>query len=98
MNKNIIDAIVHERKYQTLMHGSIDKHPHTVCEYLVIMREELDEAFKSWTKQHSDEKAMQELLQVVATGVAAMEQHGVYQCPKRFDYKVLGLMNELETF
>lgn len=73
----IIAAIVRERDHQTRKHGSIEEHPHTVGEWLLIMEAELAEAKQAWCKGSGDEGALREMLQVVATGFAAMEQHGV---------------------
>jgi NTP pyrophosphatase (non-canonical NTP hydrolase) len=75
----IIDAIIRERMYQDRKWGTIEQHPHTVGEWLLIMKGELDEAILAWQKGKGDAGALKELLQVVAVGFAAMEQHGAIE-------------------
>lgn len=80
MDKNpidkIVDAIIREREYQIKKWGN---HPHTVCEWITIMRGELNEAEYGWLKQSGDEKALEEILQVIATGIACLQQHGIVE-------------------
>lgn len=73
--RTVFQAINVERKYQNIKWG--DK-PHTVAEWLLIMRSELDEAERGWVKNGGDVRALEEVLQTVAVGVACLEQHGVY--------------------
>jgi hypothetical protein len=63
-----------ERRYQRRKWG--DK-PHDVGAWLTIMRGELQEAEEAWCKASGDQPALSEILQVVAVGIACMEQHGV---------------------
>lgn len=72
------DAIRRERDHQDNKWGTVQEHPHTVAEWMLIMRKELQEAEQAWMKG-GDEDAMREMLQVVAVGVAAMEQHGIHE-------------------
>jgi len=74
-----IEAIGRERDYQDKKWGGIRKHPHTVGEWLLIMESELQEAKDGWCRGRGDEDALKEVLQVVAVGVACLEQHGVVE-------------------
>lgn len=76
MQEEIWKAILVERAYQDAKWGN---KPHTVGEWLLIMEAELHEAKYAWAKGQGDDDALRELLQVVAVGVAAMEQHGVVE-------------------
>lgn len=79
--EQILTAVVRERTYQDRKWGTIQDHPHTIMEWLVIMEEELGEAKRAWARggAGAEVAAMQELLQVVAVGFAAMEQHGIQE-------------------
>lgn len=78
MHPGVHGAIQRERAYQDTKWGNIQEKPHDVPGWLLIMRKELEEAEAAWMKG-SDADAMRELLQVVAVGVAAMEQHGAHE-------------------
>ena len=78
----IYRAIKAERRYQDVVHGTIKENPHTVGEWLLIMESELNEAKRAWVKGKGDAGALEEILQVVATGVACMETHGVVTRPQ----------------
>jgi hypothetical protein len=73
---HIKDAIVSERDYQDRKWGTPSEHPHEVGAWLTIMRCELQEAEQAWMKGCGDAEALCEILQVVAVGVACMQQHG----------------------
>lgn len=76
-NQNtIFSAIKNERVYQDRKWGD---NPHTVGEWLLIIRAELNEAETAWVKNGGDNAALEEILQVVAVGVACMEQHGIVE-------------------
>lgn len=77
---NIFHAIARERLYQDRKYGPPEQRDLSIGAYLIIMRHELGEAMTALATQSADE-AMIELLQVVAVGVAAMEQHGVFERP-----------------
>jgi len=65
-----------EREHQTQKWGSIQDHPQSIPGYLLIMRKELEEAEQGWMKNaHGRSSVLSEILQVVATGVACLEQH-----------------------
>jgi uncharacterized protein YutE (UPF0331/DUF86 family) len=75
----IYEAIDKERDYQALKHYEESL---TVGEFLLIMENELEEAKRGWTK-NGDKRALEEILQVAAVAVAAMEQHGVHEERRR---------------
>ena len=66
-------AIQKEREYQDKKYGG---HSHTIAEWILIMEKELHEAKKAYFQNSSNEHMMAEILQVVAVGVACMEEHG----------------------
>lgn len=74
MKGDIAEAIDLERAYQE---HKFPGHRHTVGEWLLIMSKLLDDAKRAWASTHGDDAALHEIRQVVATGVAAMEQCGV---------------------
>ena len=74
--RDIMEAIENERDFQNRKWGKPDDHPHDVGAWLTILRAELREAEEAWCHGHGDWDAMNEILQVVAVGVACMEQHG----------------------
>ena len=69
----IIKTILIERDYQDKKWGKDRKHE--IPTWFLILRKELDEAEEAWLKK-GDEEAIIELSQVVAVGIACMEQHG----------------------
>lgn len=82
MHPTIRDKIYHaidrERDYQDKKWGDVKEHPHEVASWLLIMKKELQEAEDAWMKTGDDE-AIREVVQVIATGVACLEQHGVQE-------------------
>lgn len=79
-SEGVFGAIARERLYQDRKYGTPAQRDLSVASYLIIMRHELNEAMTALATKSADE-AMCELLQVVAVGVAAMEQHGVIERP-----------------
>jgi hypothetical protein len=75
----IINGIFREREYQDAKWGTIEDHPHTVGEWLLIVERELHEAKEAWVRKGGDKEALRELLQVASTCFACMEQHGVVE-------------------
>jgi hypothetical protein len=75
------EAISQEREYQAIKHG---EHPHAVAEWIILLEEEIQEAKHAW-KQHGNDAAMSEIIQVAALAVAAMEQHGAQADPVHCD-------------
>lgn len=70
-------AIAGERGYQDAKWGTIQQHPHTVGEWLLIVEGELEEAKQAWRTGHGDEAALAELIQVAAVAVACLSQHDI---------------------
>jgi len=75
---DISSAIWHERRYQNHKWGSVEENPHNVQEWIRIMQRELNEARGSILHLNQTQ-ALREILQVVAVGVACLEQHGVVE-------------------
>ncbi|WP_026600512.1 hypothetical protein [Methylomonas sp. 11b] len=69
-------AINEERDYQDMKWGAIDEHSHEVGSWLTIMRYLLGKAESAYTTAHGDSASLDEIRQLVAVGVACMEQHG----------------------
>lgn len=79
----VVDAVEIERRFQDGKWGPIETNPHTLAGWLLLMRKELDEAEMALIKGGTGRDAvMQEILQVVALGAAAIEQHGVDGNPR----------------
>jgi hypothetical protein len=77
--REIYVAIDRERVYQDQRHGTLADNPHGLYEWLVIMLGELAEASESLALNLDEPGARQEILQVIAVGVAALEQHGLLE-------------------
>lgn len=73
----IVGAISRERDYQDSKWGTIQEHPHSVAEWLLIMERKLEHAKDAWMTNRGHDEALCELLKVVSVGFAAMEQHGI---------------------
>ncbi len=69
----IWDAIVRERHYQDGRFGPPD---HTIPGWVLILRKQLDNAVDHWFDEDTD-KALTEILHVIAVGFSCLEQHGV---------------------
>lgn len=83
----ILNAIAAERQYQDRKWGEIDEHPHSIFEWIGIMRRELSEAEEAFFQRPADPHMLREVLQVIAVGVACLEQWGVVErhdvfCPE----------------
>lgn len=83
----VVDAVEIERRFQDGKWGPIETNPHTLAGWLLLMRKELDEAEMALIKGGTGRDAvmqeiLQEILQVVALGAAAIEQHGVDGNPR----------------
>jgi len=80
-------GIAVERQYQNLKWGSPNASgPHSVAEWLLIIESELAEAKDGWVDHGGERRALEELVQVAAVAVAALEQHGVYHEQKHLNY------------
>jgi hypothetical protein len=75
----VFRAVQRERAHQSAKYGTLDENPHTVGEWLLVLQGELAEAVHGWQKHSGDDAALVEILQVVAVGVACLEQHGVIE-------------------
>lgn len=72
-------AILNERNYQDEKWGHPDHHPHSIFEWIGIMEREIAEVKEAFFQRSADEEMLGEILQVVAVGVACMEQHGIVE-------------------
>lgn len=72
----IFNAINDERAFQDQKWGDLHNRPYDLGTWLLIMEAELQEAKHALLKE-GIENTLQELLQTVTVGVAALEQHGV---------------------
>ena len=79
MNSEIIEAVDKERECQDEKWGSPSDHPHTVFEWIGIMENELQEAKKAYFSRPSEHLMLAEIIQVIAVGVACLEQHGIVE-------------------
>jgi hypothetical protein len=74
----VIEAISIEREFQDQKHGSLDKSPHTIGEWILIMEAELQEAKVALIKGGKGrDSVLREILQTTAVGFACLEQHGI---------------------
>lgn len=74
----VFECIDIERQHQDRKHGPVNTHGHTLGEWILIMEAELNEAKEALIKGgRGRNEVRHEILQVVATGVACLEQHGV---------------------
>lgn len=69
-----------ERAYQDAKWGTLEQNPHTIDEWLDLITEEVDEVERCLTLN----TALDELRQVAALAIAALEQYG---CPPREGYE-----------
>lgn len=74
--QDVYRAIDSERAYQDCKWGTIIDNPHDLLTWLHLAQEELDEAYAAW-RSGLEDAAADELRQVAALAVAALEQHGV---------------------
>lgn len=74
----VFAAVDIERAYQDRKYGTAEDRRLTIAEYLHIAQGELNESMCSMA-DGDKENALRELLQVIAVGVACLEQHGVVQ-------------------
>lgn len=73
MDVQVLEAIETERTYQE---NKWPRHKHSVGEWILIMDKCLTDAKRAYVTGHGDDSALHEIRQVVAVGVAAMEQCG----------------------
>jgi hypothetical protein len=77
--QEVLAAIDRERSYQDKKWGTVQDHPHEVAGYLLIMEHELQKARLAWATNPGDDEALLQILKVMATGCAALEQHKVVE-------------------
>lgn len=70
--EDVYAVITEERVYQDKKWGI---RSHEIPTWFLILRKELDEAEEAWLKK-GDRESIIELSQVVAVGVACMQEHG----------------------
>lgn len=76
---SVIKKIVGERLYQIDKWGAGKSQ--SIPGYLLIMRKELEEAEEGWMKNSNGrDSAMSEILQVVAVGIACLEEYENGSC------------------
>jgi len=73
MKESVLAAIQSEREYQE---RKWPMHQHSIAEWILIMDKCMTDAKRAWVCGHGDTRALHEIRQVVAVGVAAMEQCG----------------------
>lgn len=74
----VLNEVMVERAYQDKKHGTITENPHTVGGWILLIESELNEAKEAAIKGGVGRNSvMQEILQVAATAIAAIEQHGL---------------------
>jgi hypothetical protein len=74
----VMAAIARERLFQDKKHGSPELHPHPISTWLFIMEAELNEAKLACIKGGMGrDSIINEIIQIAATAVACLEQHGV---------------------
>jgi hypothetical protein len=78
----VVEAIANERRFQSNRWGSNKEQ--SLAGYLLIMRKELDEAIDGWMKNDGAprQSCLEEIVQVVATGVACLETYGIKGCAR----------------
>lgn len=73
----VFDLVRAEREHQDNKWGTIDDKKQSLAGYLLVIRKELDEAEAGWMKNiNGKHSALTELVQVAATAVACLQQHG----------------------
>lgn len=92
--EEVFAAIKRERDFQTNKWGPLEKRPHEIASWLLIMEEEMREAKQGWLKVDGKVRregkmlagnSLEEILQVIAVGCACLEQHGIVERFPKFD-------------
>ena len=73
----IFEAIKRERQYQKKKGGLNNEYD--VPGWILIMRQELKEAEEIWVDNRGNIYALRKILQVIAVGVACLEQWGFFE-------------------
>jgi len=78
MNRiDVYAAVDSERDYQDRKWGTIEKHPHEVDGWILLMENALRQAKEAWSGSPNDNAALEEVRKVIGLGVACAEQHGL---------------------
>ncbi|MBN2561649.1 MAG: hypothetical protein JXQ75_12040 [Phycisphaerae bacterium] len=75
---DVFRAIAAERRYMNETVGRIEDNPFSLEEWLGLMEEGLGAAYRAYLDKN-EPLALAKVLQVVATGIATLEQHGVFE-------------------
>jgi hypothetical protein len=80
----VLEALVEERAHQDAKHGTIDEAGHTIGDWIHIIEAELAEAKRALIKGGTGRNSvLSELVQVMASAAAALEQHGTHEIKER---------------
>jgi hypothetical protein len=83
----VYKAIDTERDYQE---RRWDGHQHTITEWMVYMRDYLEEGLHHVSRSSNELQALEEVRKVAALGVACMEQLGAPERPP-YQYQLKGI-------
>ncbi len=75
--EKVYQAIDTERDHQDRKWGTIDKHPHEVGAWLLLLRVHIADAEREWANKADDRPALHEIRKIAAIAVACSEQHGI---------------------
>ena len=75
----ILRAIKRERMYQDLKWGTVEMHPHTIPEWLLIFENIVEKGKREWLEGAAPDLPAHRLLQIAATAWASLEQHGLVE-------------------
>jgi hypothetical protein len=83
-------AVSLEREHQEQKWGA--EKPQSLPGFLLVLESELEEAKRAWTKNHTAprQSVMEEIVQIAAVAVAAIERYGAEGCPVSTNDEVVG--------
>jgi len=80
ISKEVLDAIAQELEYQERKRPN--SRSQSVPGYLLILRQELNEAEEGWAKNYTGRHSvMSEIVQIAATAIRAISKYGTSGCP-----------------
>lgn len=79
--KDVFAAIADEREYQDHKWGTIEQHPHSVAEWVLVLEKKVNDAKREWVSGSGNVGVLFEVLKVAGVAVACLEQHGIVQRP-----------------
>lgn len=80
----VFTAVAEERVFQDAKHGHPDDNPHTIGAWILVLEAELAEAKLACIKGgEGRNNVISEIIQIAATAVACLEQHGTKPIPGR---------------